>query len=60
MYVSKWINFNQYKHQGIPTHDKEGQEITKSKRKKLVKDFEAQDKLNKEYMAFIANGGLDQ
>ena len=36
---------------GIPTKDKNGEEITKSKRKKLMKDWERQKKLHEAYLA---------
>lgn len=42
---------------GIPLIDGEGIEISKAKRKKLVKEWEAQVKLSKEYDAWVAGGG---
>ena len=36
---------------GIPTNDKDGEEITKSRRKKLTKDWERQKKLHEAYLA---------
>ena len=36
---------------GIPTEDKDGEEITKSRRKKLTKDWERQKKLHEAYLA---------
>ena len=36
---------------GIPTKDKDGEEITKSRRKKLTKDWERQKKLHEAYLA---------
>lgn len=36
--------------QGIPTHDANGQELTKSALKKLVKLYEVQEKKYKEYL----------
>lgn len=38
---------------GIPTKDKDGEELTKSRRKKLVKDWERQKKAHE---AFLAKG----
>ena len=34
---------------GIPTHEKSGEEVTKSKRKKLQKDWERQKKLHEAF-----------
>ncbi|KAG0241669.1 tRNA synthetases class I (C) catalytic domain-containing protein [Mortierella sp. GBAus27b] len=36
---------------GIPLTDKDGQELPKSRRKKLTKDWEAQKKLHEDYLA---------
>lgn len=36
---------------GIPTKDKDGEEITKSRRKKLTKDWERQKKLHEAFLA---------
>jgi cysteinyl-tRNA synthetase len=35
---------------GIPIKDAKGEEVTKSRRKKMVKEFEAQGKLHDEYL----------
>jgi len=43
--------FSQYDEQGIPTHDVNGQELAKSRRKKLQKDWEIQKKLHAEFLA---------
>lgn len=42
--------------QGLPTKDKEGAEVTKSKRKKLEKEMGQQGKLHQEYLDWIASG----
>ncbi|TIB74818.1 hypothetical protein E3Q23_00087 [Wallemia mellicola] len=42
--------FSQFDDQGIPTHDKDGQELAKKRRKNLIKEFESQTKLYKEYL----------
>ncbi|OMJ28513.1 Cysteine-tRNA ligase [Smittium culicis] len=42
--------FKEFDSDGIPTIDNEGNEITKSKRKKLVKEYESQKKLHTEYL----------
>ncbi|KAI0221412.1 cysteinyl-tRNA synthetase [Massospora cicadina] len=47
----KSTEFSKWDDEGIPTHDAAGVEIAKSRRKKLVKDFEAQKKLYAEYLA---------
>jgi cysteinyl-tRNA synthetase len=39
----------------MPTHDAEGVEITKVKRKKLAKERDAQRKLHDAYLKSIAN-----
>ncbi|RKO89692.1 hypothetical protein BDK51DRAFT_27354, partial [Blyttiomyces helicus] len=43
---------------GIPTTDKEGAELPKSRRKKLEKEHGAQKKLHEEFLAAQANGEL--
>jgi cysteinyl-tRNA synthetase len=45
--------FSTFDQDGIPTHDKEGTEIAKSRRKKLQKEWEAQKKLHLEYQKSI-------
>lgn len=42
-------DFSQWDADGLPTHDKDGQEISKAKRKKCVKEWDAQKKLHEEY-----------
>ncbi|KAL0233030.1 hypothetical protein GEMRC1_011777 [Eukaryota sp. GEM-RC1] len=42
--------FSGYDERGIPTHDLEGNELSKSAKKKLVKMFEGQSKLHQEYL----------
>ncbi|TIC56762.1 hypothetical protein E3Q04_00754 [Wallemia mellicola] len=42
--------FSQFDDQGIPTHNKDGQELAKKRRKNLIKEFESQTKLYKEYL----------
>jgi cysteinyl-tRNA synthetase len=44
-----YIIFINFDFQGIPTHDQSGEEITKSKRKKLQKEYDQQVKLHEEY-----------
>jgi cysteinyl-tRNA synthetase len=48
---SKWDD------QGIPTHDINGEELPKSRRKKLVKEYEGQVKAHGEYKAYLSSGG---
>ncbi|KAF9917835.1 hypothetical protein BX616_011133 [Lobosporangium transversale] len=43
---------------GIPLTDKEGQELPKSRRKKLTKEWEAQKKLHEDYLAEKAKGTI--
>ncbi|KAJ3000963.1 hypothetical protein HDV02_000032 [Globomyces sp. JEL0801] len=47
----KTAEYSAWDEQGLPTKDKEGVEITKSKRKKLEKEFNNQAKLHAEYLA---------
>jgi cysteinyl-tRNA synthetase len=42
--------FSAWDEQGIPTKDQQGVELSKSKRKKLEKEFSAQKKLHQEYL----------
>lgn len=39
-------DYSAWDEEGVPTHEKSGEEVTKSKRKKLVKDYERQKKLH--------------
>ena len=41
--------FSQWDNEGIPTHDDQGQELAKSRRKKLLKEYEAQQKLHAKF-----------
>ncbi|KAF9180530.1 hypothetical protein BGZ51_006119 [Haplosporangium sp. Z 767] len=43
---------------GIPLTDKEGQELPKSRKKKLTKEWEAQKKLHEDYLAEKAKGTI--
>ncbi|ORX90132.1 cysteinyl-tRNA synthetase [Basidiobolus meristosporus CBS 931.73] len=45
--------FGQYDEEGFPTHDINGEELPKSRRKKLTKEFENQKKLHQEYLASL-------
>ena len=45
----KTTEYSAWDEEGLPTHDKDGIEITKSRRKKLQKEFEAQLKLSQKY-----------
>ena len=47
--------FSQFDEQGIPTHTKDGQEVAKNRRKKLVKEYEMQKKLHEEYLREASN-----
>ena len=53
-----------FAHQGLPTHDKDGNELTKSQLKKLKKLYDAQEKKHNEYLksqatAAAATGAAD-
>jgi len=45
MYIGQTNLYSKFDEQGVPTHDKEGKELTKGLLKKLKKDSEAQEKL---------------
>ncbi|ODV88676.1 hypothetical protein CANCADRAFT_57811 [Tortispora caseinolytica NRRL Y-17796] len=45
----KTEEFSQWDDKGIPTHNKDGEEISKSQRKKLVKQWEIQSQLHNEF-----------
>ncbi|KAJ3076493.1 hypothetical protein HK102_005414 [Quaeritorhiza haematococci] len=49
--------FSQWDEKGIPTHAADGSELPKSRRKKLIKEFDVQAKLHEEYKAFVAENG---
>lgn len=42
---------------GLPTHDGEGKEVSKSASKKLAKDIKAQEKAHEAYLAWQESGG---
>jgi len=44
--------------QGIPTHEADGAEVSKSRRKKLVAEHAAQVQLHQEYQAAVGSGEL--
>lgn len=48
--------YSQWDERGIPTHDGEGKEISKNKKKGMEKEYEKQIKLHKEYQAAIEAG----
>ncbi|CAG8592333.1 1233_t:CDS:2, partial [Scutellospora calospora] len=47
--------YSAFDEQGIPTHDNKGEELSKSKLKKLKKEWDIQKKLNDEYLAYTAS-----
>jgi cysteinyl-tRNA synthetase len=42
--------YNEWDEQGVPTREKNGEEVTKSKKKKLVKEWEKQKKMHQEWL----------
>jgi len=50
MFLGLVEEFSKFDDNGIPTHDKEGAEVAKSRRKKLQKEWDAQKKLHLEYL----------
>jgi len=49
-------NFTTFCHQGMPTHDASGKELSKGQLKKLTKLYEAQEKKHREYTASLEQG----
>lgn len=45
--------FSLFDETGLPTHDKEGVELAKSRKKKLAKEYETQKKLHAEYLKWL-------
>ena len=52
---TEWSKWDE---KGVPTHDSKGEEVAKSRRKKLVKEYEAQMKLHAEFLAAKSNGEI--
>ncbi|KAM5224824.1 cysteine--tRNA ligase, cytoplasmic isoform 2-T2 [Hipposideros larvatus] len=57
MFLSESDKYSKFDENGLPTHDTEGKELSKGQAKKLKKLFEAQEKLHKEYLHMVQNGG---
>jgi cysteinyl-tRNA synthetase len=55
MFLNLTNDFSKFDENGIPTHDKQGEEIAKSRRKKLQKEWDSQKKLHLEYQKSIQN-----
>ena len=51
LFLKETDKYSKFDEKGIPTHDLEGKEITKSGRKKLEKLYEQQVKLHQEYLS---------
>ncbi|KAJ3191062.1 hypothetical protein HK101_008110 [Irineochytrium annulatum] len=51
--------FSRWDDKGVPTHKADGEEVSKSGVKKLIKQWEAQEKLHEKYLKFIAENGGD-
>lgn len=58
MFLSESDKYSKFDENGLPTHDAEGKELSKGQAKKLKKLFEAQEKLHKEYLQLVQNGGF--
>ena len=50
MFRNQTDKYSQFDEQGIPTHDASGEAITDSQRKKLRKQWQAQEKKHKDYL----------
>uniref|UniRef100_A0A803TLT5 Cysteine--tRNA ligase, cytoplasmic n=1 Tax=Anolis carolinensis TaxID=28377 RepID=A0A803TLT5_ANOCA len=56
MFKSEHDKYSKFDENGFPTHDTEGKELSKGQMKKLKKQYEAQEKLYKEYLQMVQNG----
>lgn len=50
--------YSQYDAEGLPTHDVAGEELSKSAKKKLQKDWDKQTKAHEEYLKAVASGTI--
>jgi len=50
--------YSQFNEQGLPTHDVEGNAITKSQLKKLEKGYNQQKKMYEEYLKSVGTGPI--
>ncbi|KYQ89756.1 cysteinyl-tRNA synthetase [Tieghemostelium lacteum] len=53
LFVQQKDKFSQFDDKGIPTHDATGKEISASQKKKLVKEYEEQNKNHQKYLATL-------
>jgi cysteinyl-tRNA synthetase len=51
MYIHQTDVYSKFDEKGVPTHDKEGKELTKNLVKKLKKDWDNQEKLHQGWLA---------
>ncbi|XP_047372748.1 cysteine--tRNA ligase, cytoplasmic isoform X1 [Sciurus carolinensis] len=58
MFLSESDKYSKFDENGLPTHDAEGQELSKGLAKRLRKLYEAQEKLHQEYLQKVQNGSL--
>ncbi|ORZ38834.1 tRNA synthetases class I (C) catalytic domain-domain-containing protein, partial [Catenaria anguillulae PL171] len=49
-------DFGQWDSEGLPTHDAKGEELPKSRKKKVAKEYDAQKKLHEEFLAADKEG----
>lgn len=56
MFLGEVDKYSKFDAQGLPTHDKDGKEISKGQLKKLQKLQQAQEKKFQEYLATLPNG----
>jgi len=54
LFKNETDKYSQFDERGIPTHDIEGKEVTKSQLKKLVSTYESQAKAHKQYLDSLA------
>ena len=56
----KTAEWSKWDEQGLPTHGKDGQEVSRGRKKKLGKEQDAQVQLHRDYLTAIESGELKQ
>ncbi|KAK9370943.1 tRNA synthetases class I (C) catalytic domain-containing protein [Lipomyces kononenkoae] len=59
MFISSTDEFGAWDENGMPTHDKTGAELAKSRKKKLQKEYDVQQKLHAEYLKWKEETGQE-
>lgn len=55
LFKSRTDEFSKFDEQGLPTHTKDGEEVAKSRKKKLQKEWDTQKKLHDEFNKETSN-----